>query len=117
MSNILFQAHSGWRYVVIVVAILVLIKYLIGWLGKGQWSTFDQRLGMAFPITIDIQWLLGIVLWLTGLSSWFLGRNVTSWEHLVTMTLALIVAVGLTAGAVAAGTSLRQPLLPSLRRE
>ena len=38
------------------------------------------------------------------------------WASLL-MTLALIVAVGLTAGAVAAGTSLRQPLLPSLRRE
>ncbi|NJN84741.1 MAG: cytochrome B [Caldilineaceae bacterium] len=92
MSNILFQAHSGWRYVVIIVAVLVLIKYLIGWLGNRQWSSIDQKLGMAFPIVIDIQWTLGLVLWLTGLSTWFMGRNVTSWEHLVTMTLALIVA-------------------------
>lgn len=38
------------------------------------------------------------------------------WTSLL-LTLALILAVGLTAGAVAAGASLRQPLLPSLRRE
>jgi hypothetical protein len=38
------------------------------------------------------------------------------WASLL-MTLALILAVGLTAGAIAARTSLNQPLLPSLRRE
>ncbi len=38
------------------------------------------------------------------------------WASLA-MTLALILAVGLAAGAIAAGASLRQPLLPSLRRE
>jgi hypothetical protein len=38
------------------------------------------------------------------------------WASLL-MTLALILAVGLTAGVVAARTSLSQPLLPSLRQE
>jgi ABC-type antimicrobial peptide transport system permease subunit len=38
------------------------------------------------------------------------------WTSLI-LTLALILAVGLIAGVVAARSSLRQPLLPSLRQE
>ncbi|MEZ4674741.1 MAG: hypothetical protein R2932_10925 [Caldilineaceae bacterium] len=93
-NMILFYTHSGWRYIVILVVIAAIGKLLIGWLGKQSWSKLDQGLGAATPIVIDIQWLLGIVLWIMGPPiAWFNNRGtVTFWEHATAMTLALIAA-------------------------
>lgn len=93
MLNVLFEAHSGWRYLVIAVAVVVVVKYLIGLFAKTEWSGLDRGLGSAFPIVVDIQVLLGLVLWLMAPTAWFHGRGtVTVWEHLVTMVLVLAVA-------------------------
>ncbi|MEZ4661595.1 MAG: hypothetical protein R2911_28930 [Caldilineaceae bacterium] len=90
MSTFLFQAHSGWRYIVLALLIIAIIKFLIGWLTKANWGALDQRLGMATPIAIDIQVLLGLVLWISAPAAWFHNRGtVNVWEHLVTMILAL----------------------------
>ncbi|MCB0095039.1 MAG: hypothetical protein KDE50_19385 [Caldilineaceae bacterium] len=90
MQTILFQAHSGWRYIVLALLIIAIIKYVIGWLTKGNWSNLDQILGTATPISIDIQVLLGLVLWISAPAAWFHGRGtVNVWEHMVTMLLAL----------------------------
>jgi Na+-translocating ferredoxin:NAD+ oxidoreductase RnfA subunit len=91
--NALFMAHSGWRYIVLVLVIVAILKLLIGWLGKQSWSKFDQRLGVLTPIVIDIQWLLGIVLWLMAPTAWFAGRGTVGFaEHAGTMTLAIVAA-------------------------
>jgi len=92
LINILFQAHSGWRYIVILVAVLAIVKLLIGWLSNGKWSSLDQRLGIALPIVLDIQLLQGLVLYLMAPSAWFLGQNVGVAEHFGTMVLAIIAA-------------------------
>lgn len=93
MVNMLFHAHSGWRYLVLLVLVVAIIKLLIGWLGKQSWSKLDQLLGVATPIMIDIQWLLGIVLFLMAPTGWFSGRGTVNFaEHAGTMTLALAVA-------------------------
>ncbi len=91
MTNVLFQAHSGWRYIVILVAVLAIVKLLIGWLSNGKWGSLDQRLGSALPIVLDIQLLLGLVLYLMDTSIRFLGR-VSVGEHFGTMVLAIIAA-------------------------
>lgn len=90
MVNMLFYTHSGWRYIVILVLVVAILKLLIGWFGKQSWSRFDHILGVMTPIVIDIQWLLGIVLWVMAPTAWFIARNVTFWEHIVTMTLAIV---------------------------
>ncbi len=72
MQLLLLYAHSGWRYVVIFVVLLTLAKFLIGWLGRAQWQGWDQRLGLAALIAVDIQVLLGLVLWIMS-SGWQFG--------------------------------------------
>ena len=109
---ILFYTHSGWRYVVLLIVALAILKMLVGWLGKQSWSTLDQWLGVVTPVVIDIQWLLGIVLWIMGPPVvWFNNRgSVTFWEHAATMTLALIAAhVGWARAKRAEGNSKFQP--------
>ncbi len=91
MATGILYAHSGWRWIVILVAIVAIIKMLIGWFGKTKWTNLDQRLGMIFPIALDIQVLLGIVLWI--MQQRWLGNDPTaSWEHPVTMLIGVAVA-------------------------
>ena len=93
MENGLFEAHSGWRYIVIVVTILAVLKLLLGMISNSKWSKLDQGLGTALPIVLEIQLLLGLVLWLINPGRWFLNRGtVNVWEHLVTMLIAIAVA-------------------------
>ncbi len=104
ITTILFEAHSGWRYLVILVLVVALIKFLIGMLGKQQWSGFDRALGSATSIVIGIQWLLGIVLWVLAPAAWFLSRGSVNFaEHAGTMTLAVVAA------QIASGRAKRSP--------
>ena len=93
LTSILFQAHSGWRYLVILVLVVALLKLLIGLVGGQRWSRLDHNLGVATPIVITIQWLLGIVLWALTPAAWFLNRGSVNFaEHAGTMTLAVAAA-------------------------
>jgi hypothetical protein len=99
MVDILREAHSGWRYLVILAAVVVIVKMLIGWLSAGKWSSLDRQLGMIFVSVLDIQFLLGIVLWIM-LGGWSLpGSYVPAWEHPVTMILAIAAAHGFWSAA------------------
>jgi hypothetical protein len=99
----LFAAHSGWRYVVLVVLAIALVKYLIGWLGKSPWSSFDNTLNRVAPIVIDIQWLLGLAVWVAN-SWWNSADRPAAWEHPLTMTVAVAVASIFAARARRAST-------------
>ncbi len=58
--------HMVWRWVLLVAGLAVIIKALLGWLGKKEWSSLDDRLGMFYTITVDVQFLLGLILWFVG---------------------------------------------------
>lgn len=63
LYTILREAHSGWRYLVFLLLAAVIVKYVIGWLQKGQWTGLDRRLGLFTTITVDIQLVLGLIVW------------------------------------------------------
>ena len=87
----LLHAHSGWRYIVIVVAVLAFLKLLLGLVTNGRWSRLDQSLGSALPIVLDIQLLLGLVLWIME-QRWNIPDPTRTWEHPVTMILVIAAA-------------------------
>ncbi len=87
----ILQAHSGWRYIVILVLVLTLAKVLIGLVSKGRWGTFDEWLNRLSPIAIDIQFVLGIILWIVD-QRWSGADPLASWEHPVTMLIASALA-------------------------
>ncbi|MGL4648845.1 MAG: hypothetical protein ACRC1H_05510 [Caldilineaceae bacterium] len=89
--TILQQAHSGWRYLVLLALIVALAKYLIGWLGNGKWSNFDTMLNRFTPVVIDIQWLLGLIVWISA-SWWNNGDRARAFEHPLILTAAVVVA-------------------------
>jgi hypothetical protein len=91
MQDILLKAHSGWPYIVGLVGIAALVKLLIGLVGNGRWSKLDQQLGAALPIVLDVQLLLGIILWIVE-QRWNGAIPLASWEHPVTMILVVAAA-------------------------
>ncbi len=87
MATGMFFAHSGWRYVVLLMLAVTIIKMLIGVFGKGSWSNLDDWLNRLTPITIDIQVLLGIILWIMQ-QRWNGADFLASWEHPIIMIVA-----------------------------
>ena len=57
-------AHAIVRWVLLAAGIIVVAKALIGWLGKQPFAKLDDQLGMIFTMVVDIQVLLGLIVWL-----------------------------------------------------
>lgn len=57
----LLTVHNLVRWIVAIVAVVVLVKYVIGWLGKGPFTSLDVTLGRAFAGAMTVQFLLGIL--------------------------------------------------------
>jgi hypothetical protein len=65
-GNFWYDIHMVWRWVMLAVALITVGKALAGWQGKQRWTKLDDQLGMFFTIAVDIQFLLGIILWFAG---------------------------------------------------
>ncbi len=63
MYNFLLVAHSIVRWLIVAAAFAATVKVFIGWLGKQKWSKLDDRLGLIFTIVMDVQVLVGILLY------------------------------------------------------
>jgi hypothetical protein len=89
--NILFIAHSGLRWLICLVAVIAIIKFLIGWLRGGQFKGMDRLLMSGFSGLMDLQVTLGIILLLW---SGFMGPGYPRYrlEHGLIMIVAAVVA-------------------------
>jgi len=83
----LMTIHGEIRWLVALAAIVVIVKFLIGWLGKRPYAPIDRTLLMVYTILIDINVLLGLILLFFG--GGFSGPRL---EHATTMILAAIAA-------------------------
>ncbi len=91
MLDIVRFLHSWTRWLVLVIAILDLGYFALGYLQSRPYNQFARRLASIFSIGISIQWLLGVILLVVyGSQVGFGFRHF--WEHLVVMTLAVAVA-------------------------
>jgi hypothetical protein len=61
VAEMLLEAHSGVRYLVLLAGVAAAIAALLGW-RRGNASGVERVLAMAFVGLIDIQVLLGLVL-------------------------------------------------------
>ena len=85
--GMLITIHGEVRWLVVLAALIVIIKFLIGWLGKREYTSLDQKLLMVFTILLDINVLLGLIILFFG--GGFTGPRL---EHATTMILAAIAA-------------------------
>jgi len=101
----MIHAHNLLRWVVLILALLTIIKSLGGLSGKKAFTPGDRKVTLFFMISMDIQLLIGLVLYFTG--AWGI-KNIQQQgmanvmkdaasrffavEHLVGMLLAIIFA-------------------------
>jgi len=104
LYTIILVLHSIVRWLVIIFALLAIGRAFAGWFGRKAWGSIDDRLGMVYTMTFDLQVLAGILLYffLSPLTTQALrnfgaamGNNIARFftvEHLVLMLIAVGVA-------------------------
>mgnify|MGYP001443661188 CR=1 FL=1 len=83
----LITIHGEFRWLVVLAAVVVIIKFLIGWLGKREYASLDRTLLMVYTILLDINVLMGLIILFFG--GGFTGPRL---EHATTMILAALAA-------------------------
>jgi hypothetical protein len=66
------------RWVVLIFALYALYQAFSGWLGRKEWTPADRKAGSFFTISMDIQLLLGLILY------FFLSRLTQTYLTLIT---------------------------------
>ena len=92
MYNFFTEAHDGWHYLASLALVVAVAVFLFNWLRGQQWSQLEQRIGTYAIIVVDIQLLLGLILWGVGASLGIIGANAArTIEHPFTMLLAIVI--------------------------
>lgn len=85
-SSILFHAHSGLRYLVLLVGVIALAYAAAAAARRRSWNSTTRGLVLAFTGLLDLQVLLGVVLI-------FVWRFYPAlWGHITMMILAAAAA-------------------------
>jgi hypothetical protein len=61
MLAALIAIHGLVRWVLAVLAVILLVRYGLGWLGRRRFAGLDRRLGAAYASAMTVQFLLGLV--------------------------------------------------------
>lgn len=73
--SILRLTHSYWRWVVLFTALVVLLRAMSGVMGRGGWTRSDERWGRMFVSAVDLQVLIGVVLYFGFSPFWTAVRS------------------------------------------
>lgn len=87
----LLTLHSIVRWLVILAAVAAIVKLVIGLVQKSDYDKMTRGLVSAFAGLMDTQLLLGLLFFVwSGMAGAGFPRH--RWEHLVLMTVAVVVA-------------------------
>ena len=104
MYEITLALHNLMRWVILIVGALAVLRAAIGYFGKHAWIPADPKIGSYFAIALDIQLLLGLLLYFvlspitrTALQDFGAAMSVTDLrfyaiEHSLVMVLAVVFA-------------------------
>lgn len=94
MYEILKSAHSGWRYIVLILLVVAVLQALIGWFGNKSYTEGNRKLNVFTLISAHIQLLFGLVLYfLSPLTKGPMAEAVFRYwkvEHVTMMVLAIV---------------------------
>ncbi|MBK6795101.1 MAG: hypothetical protein IPG80_21735 [Anaerolineales bacterium] len=87
----LLVIHSHTRWLILLVALVAIVKFTLGWLRGGAFKGMDRGLASGFSGLMDLQATLGLIflIW-TGLSG--VGFPMLRIEHATTMIVAAVLA-------------------------
>lgn len=89
--------HSGFRYIVMVLMVLVVVLALAGWFGKRNYTEGNRKLNLFAMISAHTQLLIGLVLYFLSPYVQFTSGTMKDpiaryWtvEHIAMMIFALV---------------------------
>ena len=62
MYELTLTLHSIVRWLVLIAGVIAVLQALAGWRGTRPWTARDARIGMIYTISLDVQLLLGLLL-------------------------------------------------------
>ena len=104
MYPLVLTLHSLVRWAIVIVGVVAVVRAFVGWRGNKPWAQLDDRLGLGFTSTMDLNLLLGLLLYfvLSPITTGALrdmgaamGNSVTRYfavEHILLMIIAVVVA-------------------------
>lgn len=94
LYEIFKSAHSGWRYLVLILLVIAVIQALAGWFGKKSYTEGNRKLNVFTLISAHIQLVFGLVLYfLSPLTKGPTGEALYRYwkmEHIALMIVAII---------------------------
>jgi Na+-driven multidrug efflux pump len=64
MYSFVLTLHNILRWLVLILGVIAIVRAYIGWFGNREWSNLDDNLGRGFTISLDLQFLLGLLLYI-----------------------------------------------------
>jgi hypothetical protein len=55
--------HSLVRWLVLLFGVIAVVRAFAGWRSRRRWMTTDDRMGWMFVMSVDVQTLLGLILY------------------------------------------------------
>jgi hypothetical protein len=102
----LLVIHSILRYFVLIFLLTVIVRSLMGWLNKGEYSSTDTKLGTWLMILTHSQFVIGLILYFVSPLVIFSGASmknpVTRYWLVEHITMMLIAVVLITVGRATA---------------
>ena len=104
MYQFLLILHNLLRWIVVIAGVIAIVRAFWGWFGTKPWASLDDRLGLIFTSSLDLQLLIGLILYfvvspitraaLSDIGA-AMSNSVTRFflvEHFLLMLIAVIVA-------------------------
>lgn len=104
MYNFVLLLHSLARWAIVILGLVAIVRALLGAGGGKRWASLDDRLGMGFTSVLDLNLLLGLLLYFVfspittaamkdfGAAMSQSGVRFFAVEHILLMIVAVIVA-------------------------
>jgi hypothetical protein len=90
MQAFLIDFHSIFRWVVLLTAIGAVVLSALAASGSRPWDAVSDHFSLFFTVAMDVQLLIGLVLWVAE-QRWSISDTFLTWLH----PLLMIAAVGL----------------------
>lgn len=89
--GILLMLHSIVRWIIVVLGLIAIVKFLVGMIRKNEFDKMDRGLSAGFSGLIDLQVMLGLLyFFITGFGG--VGFPLFRIEHMLTMLVAAAMA-------------------------
>ena len=101
LDDLVLTLHSFVRWLVVIFAVWAVVRAASGWANNRPWAPADRQAGLLFGMTLDVQALLGLLLYFfldpetspfqSGFAANPEGAYFT-WLHFLPMLAALVLA-------------------------